>query len=73
MKIFITGICGFVGSTIAKHLLEANPAYEIFGIDNFVRPGSWLNKPLLNAMGIKVYQGDIRLESDLEVIPKADW
>jgi CDP-paratose 2-epimerase len=70
-KIFITGICGFVGSTLAKCLAENN--YEVFGIDNFVRAGSWLNKPSLEKSGIKIYHGDIRLASDLEVIPKADW
>jgi CDP-paratose 2-epimerase len=69
-KIFITGICGFVGSTLAKCLAENN--YEVFGIDNFVRAGSWLNKPSLEKSGIKIYHGDIRLASDLEVIPKAD-
>jgi CDP-paratose 2-epimerase len=73
MKIFITGICGFVGSTIALSLIEHFPNYEVFGIDNFVRSGSWLNKPLLEERGIKVFYGDIRQANDLEVIPRADW
>jgi len=73
MKILITGICGFVGSSLAKYLLESSPALEIVGIDNFSRSGSWLNKPPLNALGIKVYHGDIRMESDLEMLPKVDW
>src|SRR5690554_7786271 len=73
MKIFITGICGFVGSTLALELLESGLATEVFGIDNFVRSGSWLNKPRLEQKGIKVYHGDIKNASDLEVIPRADW
>jgi CDP-paratose 2-epimerase len=73
MKIFITGICGFVGSTLAKCLVDADSSYEIFGMDNLGRPGSWLNKPLLEERGIKIYHGDIRQASDLEIIPKADW
>jgi CDP-paratose 2-epimerase len=73
MKIFITGICGFVGSTLAKCLIESDASYQVFGIDNLVRPGSWLNKSILEKEGIKVFHGDIRLASDLEVIPKADW
>ncbi len=73
MKIFITGICGFVGSTLAKELVTHFPGCEVFGVDNFVRSGSWLNKPILEGMGIKVYYGDIRQESDLATMPKADW
>ena len=73
MKIFITGICGFVGSTIAKELKAAQPDAEIFGIDNLSRPGSWLNRAELLELGIKIFHGDIRIASDLEVIPKADW
>jgi CDP-paratose 2-epimerase len=73
MKILITGICGFVGSTLAKSLIKANSGYQVFGIDNFIRSGSWINKPILEALGIKVYYGDIRQPSDLETLPKADW
>ncbi len=73
MKILITGICGFVGSTLAKALIECNSSYEVFGIDNFIRSGSWINKPILEQLGIKVYYGDIRQASDLEILPKADW
>ncbi len=73
MKIFITGICGFVGSTIAKELLRLNPSLEIFGMDNFIRSGSWLNQPDLKARGIKIFRGDIRNPSDLELLPKADF
>jgi CDP-paratose 2-epimerase len=73
MKICITGICGFVGSTLAKALVASNASYEVFGIDNYARPGSWLNKPVLENAGIKVFHGDIRLASDIEILPKADW
>ncbi|OZV69245.1 NAD-dependent epimerase/dehydratase family protein [Winogradskyella aurantia] len=72
MKIFITGICGFVGSRIAKHLKGENPDFEIFGLDNCSRAGSWTNLEPLKDLGITVYRGDIRVASDLETIPKAD-
>ena len=32
MKILITGVAGFIGSKLAKNLLDAN--YNIYGIDN---------------------------------------
>lgn len=73
MRILITGICGFVGSTLAQHLRRNSTDIEIFGIDNLGRSGSWLNKPRLEELDIKVIHGDIRLASDLEVLPKADW
>ncbi|MGY3211757.1 NAD-dependent epimerase/dehydratase family protein [Mucilaginibacter sp. HD30] len=73
MKILITGICGFVGSSIAKELLKDNPGAEIFGVDNFSRSGSWINKPILESIGIEIYHADVRQASDLQVLPRADW
>lgn len=73
MKILITGICGFVGSTLAKAFKEHHIDYEIFGIDNLARPGSWLNQENLSELSIQVYHGDIRQESDLAALPKVDW
>ncbi len=73
MKIFITGICGFVGSSIARYLKKTQPEFEIFGLDNFIRSGSWTNLEPLQDLGITVYRGDIRNASDLETLPKADF
>lgn len=73
MKLLITGICGFVGSTLAKAFLNHIPDCEIIGIDNFSRSGSWLNKALLEPLGIQIFHGDIRIPSDLETLPAVDW
>ncbi len=75
MKILISGVCGFVGRTIAEGLLDAQygGTYEIVGIDNLIRPGSWLNRDYLMRSGAKVYHGDIRQASDLELIGHVDW
>lgn len=72
MRILITGICGFVGSTLAKSILEHSTDCEIYGIDNFVRPGSEHNRNELKRLGIRLFHGDIRNASDLEVLPKVD-
>jgi CDP-paratose 2-epimerase len=72
MKIFITGICGFVGSTLAKALLAHRSDLEILGIDNFIRPGSETNRSELKALGIRIHHGDIRSASDIEAIPPVD-
>jgi len=73
MKILITGIGGFAGSTLALALREAHDGLEIGGVDNFVRPGSERNRQRLQAAGIKVTHADLRLASDLETLPEADW
>jgi len=73
MKILITGIAGFVGSTLAKELLAQHPDISIYGIDNFVRPGSENNRLVLKALGATIFHGDIRNRSDLETLPSVDW
>lgn len=73
MNILITGICGFVGSTIAKTLISAIPGITICGIDNLIRPGSEQNRSGLQKLGVRVYHGDIRVASDFETMPAVDW
>jgi len=73
MRILITGACGFVGSTLAKALLESRPGLQVVGLDNFIRPGSETNRATLKAMGVKLFHGDIRSASDLESLPAVDW
>ena len=73
MKILITDVCGFVGATLARGLLERDSKHEIFGLDNFSRPGSYLNAAPLKKLGVKIRHGDIRFASDLEWIPAVDW
>lgn len=73
MKIFITGICGFVGSRVAMALADRLPDTEIIGIDNLLRPGSEINRTELSSRGIKFIHGDVRMRSDLEAIPACDW
>ena len=56
-KIFITGICGFVGSNLANyfHLL----GYKVYGIDNLSRSGTKKNYQLLKKNGVVVYKLDL--------------
>jgi len=73
MRILITGICGFVGSTLAFGLKEATSNCEVIGLDNLVRPGSERNRAELRRHGIRLFHGDIRNPSDLESLPRCDW
>lgn len=73
MKLLISGICGFVGSTVAHALLDAEPTLEIVGFDNFIRPGSELMRESLRRRGVKLFHADIRAASDMEMLPRVDW
>lgn len=73
MKILITGICGFVGSRLAHALPERLTGLEITGLDNLLRPGSELNRPLLAEAGCRFVHGDLRMRSDVESLPACDW
>ena len=73
MRLLITGICGFVGSSLANWFREREPSCEIIGIENFVRPGSETNRAVLRSRGIRVQHGDLRNPSDFESLPAVDW
>ena len=73
MRVLITGVCGFVGSTLARAWAERAGAHRISGLDNFVRPGSELNRRALRSLGVTVFHGDTRLASDFEQLPPVDW
>jgi len=73
VKILISGICGFVGSSIARQLKLSLEGCDVFGFDNFIRPGSELNRADLKARGIRVFHGDIRNAGDIASMPAADW
>jgi CDP-paratose 2-epimerase len=74
MKLLITGVCGFVGSSLAEGLLERRAGISIVGVDNLMRPGSELNVSRLRRnLGVTLIHGDIRLASDFEALPAVDW
>lgn len=73
MKILITGIAGFVGSTLAREIRRHRSEVEIIGLDNFSRAGSEYNRSLLARENIPVVHADIRNASDFETFPKVDW
>jgi len=73
VKILITGICGFAGSSISKTLLQSHTNLQIIGLDNFSRKGSDLNISELTGLGIDLIRGDIRSQSDIDALPKVDW
>ena len=73
MRVLITGICGFVGSSLAHTLLSRLSDVTVTGIDNFVRPGSETNRLDLRHRGVTLFHGDVRCASDFDQLPDADW
>src|SRR5262245_55165966 len=72
MKVLISGICGFVGSSVAEALLKHTDGLTIVGIDNLMRPGSETNRLKLRRMGVQLIHGDARVPSDFEDLPAVD-
>jgi CDP-paratose 2-epimerase len=73
MRILISGVCGFVGSTLARALLGSGRGHQVAGFDNFIRPGSESNRAELKALGVSLFHVDLRAASDLESLPAADF
>lgn len=72
MRVLVTGVCGFVGSTIATELAGRGGADSVFGVDNLSRPGSEVNRAALPRAGVRVFHGDLRCASDVDDLPPAD-
>ncbi len=71
MRILITGICGFVGSTLARGLIAAG--HQVSGFDNFIRPGSETNRATLEKLGATILTADLRDVRAMDALPAADF
>ena len=72
MRILVTGACGFVGNRLIGHWIRQGAGHQFVAVDNFVRPGSEMNRQTLRELGVQVLHGDIRCPSDLETLPEVD-
>jgi CDP-paratose 2-epimerase len=73
MKVLISGVCGFAGGHLARYLIESHEGITIAGLDSLARSGSEMNRLSLKRIGVQLFHGDIRVASDLEMLPVADW
>ena len=73
MHIFITGVCGFVGSSLALAFRERHARHDGLGDRQFhpARKRDELGR--VCAADVRVDHRDIRCESDFETLPKCDW
>jgi CDP-paratose 2-epimerase len=72
VRVVVTGACGFVGNVLVQHLVERG-GFEVTGLDSLVRAGSETNREGLRELGVRLLHGDIRVRSDVDALPEADW
>ena len=70
-KIFITGICGFVGSSLASFFYRKN--YQVSGIDNLSRKGSYKNYSKLKKKGVQILKGNLCSNNFVKKILKKNF
>lgn len=73
MKLLITGVCGFVGSTLATFFKDHVQGCDIWGIDSLVRKGSETNVEPLTSQGVRFIHGDVRTQASFDEVPRVDW
>ncbi|MGB8852347.1 MAG: NAD-dependent epimerase/dehydratase family protein [Pirellulales bacterium] len=73
MRIVVTGGCGFVGSALARRLIEWLPGVRVTVFDNLRRAGAETNRDQLRRLGIDVVHGDARCRSDIDALPACNW
>jgi CDP-paratose 2-epimerase len=71
MRILISGVCGFAGSTLARGLVAAG--HRVAGFDSFIRPGSETNREPLQKLGVQVTTADLRFAKYIDALPAADF
>jgi CDP-paratose 2-epimerase len=73
MKILVTGGCGFVGAALCRRFLEARAGLELTVLDSLRRRGSETNVADLEARGVRVIHGDVRVAGDIDALGPFDW
>ncbi len=73
MKILVAGGCGFVGATLCRRLLSSRSGLTITVLDSLRRRGSETNVADLEARGVRVVHGDIRMAADIDSIGPFAW
>ena len=67
-QIFITGICGFLGSNLAYYFLSQG--YRVYGVDNLSRKGSKKNYKLLKKNSVKIFKKDLMKLNNFNFLKK---
>ena len=73
MKILITGGCGFVGAALCRRFLTARAGLAVTVLDSLRRRGAETNVADLEARGVRVVHGDVRVAADIDALGPFDW
>jgi len=73
MKLLVAGGCGFVGAALCRYFLSTRAGLEITVVDNLRRRGCESNLTDLEARGVRIVHGDIRLATDVDALGPVDW
>jgi CDP-paratose 2-epimerase len=73
MKILVTGGCGFVGAALCRRFLQARAGLAITVLDSLRRRGSETNVADLEARGVRMAHGDVRVAADIDTLGPFDW
>lgn len=73
MKLLVTGGCGFTGHAVIRHLVERSPGLKVTVLDSLRRRGAERNVADLEALGVIVVHGDVRVASDFDDLSDVDW
>ena len=73
MKILVTGGCGFVGAALCRRFLAARTGLALTVLDSLRRRGSETNVADLEARGVRVVHGDVRVAADIDALGPFDW
>lgn len=73
MKILVTGGCGFVGAALCRRFLAGRERLDLVVLDSLRRRGAETNVADLEARGVRVVHGDVRVAADIEALGPFDW
>ena len=73
MKILVTGGCGFVGAAVCRRFLTARAGLAVTVLDSLRRRGAETNVADLEARGVRVVHGDVRVAADIDALGPFDW
>ena len=64
MKALITGVGGYIGSMLSRHLKKFNIVDEIFGFDNFLyNQGPYVYDAITRRCSCTLYQEDLLFQN----------